>query len=96
MTGIRLEHIPEDELLFSDVKVDLHDENRGLLFRHFVDALVRVAYLKYGGAPNFAKKVEKVLLKVQENLEPKKKLKAQIEEEVYYDEKLILTCHRNF
>jgi len=55
-----------------------------LLFRHFVDAFVRVAYLKYGGAPNFAKKVEQVILKVQSGMETKKKPKYQVEEEVYY------------
>lgn len=66
----------------TDQKIDIHDENRILLFRHFADAFVRIAFLKYGGAPDFAKKVEKVLVKIKNSLENRKKPKLQVEEEV--------------
>lgn len=80
-TEIELEDIPEEELFVSDTKLDIHDENRVIFFRHFVDGLVRVAYLKYGGFPNFAKKIEQVLNKIKLSLENKKKPKSQVEEE---------------
>ena len=75
--------IPEEELFHIDKKNDIHDENKILFFRHFVDGLVRVAYLKYGGFPNFAKKVEEVLITIQNSQEKRKKPKYQIEEEVF-------------
>jgi len=79
--GLELEAIQEEELFVSDTKLDVHDENRVIFFRHFVDGLVRVAYLKYGGFPNFAKKIEQVLNKIKSSLENKKKPKSQVEEE---------------
>ena len=75
-SNMMLEDIPEEDLLYSDHKIDVHDENRILFFRHFVDALVRVAYLKYGGAPKFAKNVEKVLAKIRNCIENRKKAKT--------------------
>jgi len=63
--------------------IDAHDENRVILFRHFADALVRVAYLKYGGSKELHHNLEKVLSKkIQQNIENKRKLKgSQLEDE---------------
>lgn len=68
-------------------KIDVHDECRILLFRHFVDALVRVAYIKYGGTKNFAKNVEKVFVnRIINTFENKRKRSITQEEDVrtYY------------
>jgi len=74
--------VEEEPNFFTEKKMDVHDENRVLLFRHFVDALVRVAYLKYGGPPAFYKNVEKVLVKIRNSFNTKKKNKQGVEDEV--------------
>lgn len=80
---------PDDVVLHEVVtlltkhQIDVHDETRILLFRHFVDALVRVAYLKYGGSKNFAKNVEKVFVnRIINTFETKKRRSISTEEEV--------------
>jgi len=73
--NIDIDSVSEEELFQIDNKTDVHDENKILFFRHFVDGLVRVAYLKYGGFPDFAKKIEEVLLKIQNAQEKRKKAK---------------------
>jgi len=80
-TGLHLEKISQQELLKSHQKIDINDENRILFFRHFVDAIVRVAYLKYGGATNLTKSLETVLMKIENGIDVRKKFRYQVEEE---------------
>ena len=65
-------------------KIDIHDNSRVILFRHFADGLVRVAYLKYGGGKDLYKGLDKLLtLKIKFAMENKKKLKGSgLEDEV--------------
>ena len=64
-------------------KIDIHDNSRVILFRHFADGLVRVAYLKYGGGKDLYKGMDKVFLKIKLAMENKKKLKgSDLEDEV--------------
>jgi hypothetical protein len=58
---------------FTESRFDIHDENRILLYRQFVDALIRVAYLRYGGGSNFGESLEKVFLKIKNFLNTKQK-----------------------
>ena len=70
-------------ILLSSHKINVHDDTRILLFRHFVDALVRVAYLKYGGSKNFSRNVERVFVnRIISFFEGKRKRALSQEEEV--------------
>mgnify|MGYP000877970397 FL=1 len=69
--------------LLTDHQINVHDEKRILLFRHFVDALVRVAYIKYGGSRSFVKNVEKLFVnRIISSFEGKRKRSISQEEEV--------------
>jgi len=81
-SGLHLEKISQDEMFIQQQRIDVNDENRILLFRHFVDGIVRVAYLKYGGTTNLTKNLEQVLIKIDSGIEVKKKYRYQVEEEV--------------
>ena len=77
-------HKNDDINLFNYLsgKIDVHDDNRVVLFRHFADGLIRVAYLKYGGGKDLYKGVDKLLTnKIKFAMENKKKLKGSILED---------------
>jgi hypothetical protein len=41
---------------------DVHDATTALLFRHFVELLVRVAYLKYGSLVDLHRAIERIII----------------------------------
>lgn len=54
---------PREEIneVFQEV-IDFHSSSRVLLFRHFVELLVRVSLLKYGDLLNLHRSIEKLIL----------------------------------
>lgn len=62
----------QSEKLFIDA-VNLHAADRVILFRHFVELIVRVSFLKYGDILNLHRSLEKFLVnKITPIFEPKK------------------------
>lgn len=60
------------------VKCNIHDGSRPLLYRHFVDLMVRLAFLKYSenDIDNLHRGLEKLIQeKIEPTLEAKKKKK---------------------
>jgi len=70
-----LENKQLDEKIMTNINI--HDGGRVILYRHFVDLIVRVALLKYGELNELHRSVEKLIVQKIETLMENKKKKTK-------------------
>lgn len=50
------------DVTFKKKVEDIHDPKRCVLFRHFIELIVRLSYLKYGNLTDLHRAIERVIL----------------------------------
>ena len=53
----------EDDIGIEKVHIDMHDEKRVILYRHFAELILRTAFLKYGNIRELHNNLDKFIEK---------------------------------